>query len=69
MRWACDVLGPVHDATNGVDGRVSIEVDPRLAHNTQATIAEARALWWALYRPQKLVKKNAPPQGQPANAP
>lgn len=42
MRWACDVLGPVYDATNGVDVRVSIEVDPRLAHNTQATIAEAR---------------------------
>ena len=47
VRWACDVLRPVYDATYGVDGRVSIEVDPRLAHDTEATIAEARALWWA----------------------
>ena len=43
VRWACDVLRPVYDATGGVDGRVSIEVDPRLAHDTAATIAEARA--------------------------
>ena len=34
VRWACDVLRPVYDATDGVDGRVSIEVDPRLAHDT-----------------------------------
>jgi transaldolase len=37
-------LRPLHDATDGVNGRVSIEVDPRLAHNTDATIAEAQAL-------------------------
>ena len=43
VRWACDVLRPVYDATDGVDGRASIEVDSRLAHDTQATIAEARA--------------------------
>ena len=42
VRWACDVLRPVYDATGGVDGRVSIEVDPRLAYDTEATIAEAR---------------------------
>jgi len=68
VRWACDVLGPVHDATNGVDGRVSIEVDPRLAHNTQATIAEARALWWAVDRPNMFVKIPAARQGLPAIA-
>jgi len=45
VRWACDELRDVYDRTNGQDGRVSIEVDPRLAHNTEATIAEARALW------------------------
>src|SRR4051812_46786285 len=51
VRWACDVLRPVYDKTDGVDGRVSIEVDPRLAYDTSATIAEARALWWAVDRP------------------
>ena len=44
VRWACDVLAPVHARTGGVDGRVSIEVDPRLARATAATIAEAEAL-------------------------
>ena len=39
VRWACDVLRGVYDITRGVDGRVSIEVDPRLAHDTDATIA------------------------------
>ena len=38
MRNACDVLRPVYDATDGVDGRVSIEVAPDLAHDTEATI-------------------------------
>ena len=37
---------PVYDASDGVDGRVSYEVDPRLAHDTETTIAEARQLWW-----------------------
>src|SRR4029079_12852105 len=46
VRWACDMMRDVYDRTDGQDGRVSIEVDPRLAHNTAATIAEARALWW-----------------------
>src|SRR3954469_7123549 len=46
IRWACDVLRPVYDRTDGVDGRVSIEVDPRLADDTEKTVAEAKALWW-----------------------
>ena len=40
VRWACDVLRPAYDASDGVDGRASIEVDPRLAYDTEATIAE-----------------------------
>jgi transaldolase len=66
VRWACDVLRPVYDATAGVDGRVSIEVDPRLAHDTAATIAEARALWWAVDRPNLFIKIPAARQGLPA---
>ncbi|MCX4884883.1 transaldolase [Streptomyces turgidiscabies] len=66
VRWACDVLRPVYDATDGVDGRVSIEVDPRLAHDTAATIAEARALWWLVDRPNLFVKIPAARQGLPA---
>ena len=45
VRWACDVMRGVYDDSNGSDGRVSIEVDPRLANDTEATIAEAKALW------------------------
>jgi transaldolase len=68
VRWACDVLRPVYDATAGVDGRVSIEVDPRLARDTEATIAEARALWWAIDRPNLFIKIPAARQGLPAIA-
>jgi transaldolase len=63
VRWACDVLRPIHDMTDGVDGRVSIEVDPRLAYDTGATIAEARALWWAVDRTNMFVKIPAAHQG------
>jgi transaldolase len=56
----------VYEATSGVDGRVSIEVDPRLAYRTEATIAEARFLWWLVDRPNLLVKIPAARQGLPA---
>lgn len=56
VRWACDVLRPVFERSDGVDGRVSIEVDPRVAHDTAASIAEARALWWLVDRPNLFVK-------------
>ena len=56
IRWACDVLRPVYDATGGVDGRVSIEVDPRLAHDSDRTTAEAKALWWLVDRPNVMIK-------------
>jgi transaldolase len=66
IRWACDVLRPAYDATDGVDGRVSLEVDPRLAHDTTRTIAEARALWWLVDRPNMFIKIPATPEGLPA---
>ena len=66
VRWACDVLRPVYDATGGSDGRVSIEVDPRLAHETERTIAEARQLWWLVDRPNLYIKIPATVPGLPA---
>ncbi len=66
IRWACDVLRPVYDATGGLDGRVSIEVDPRIARNAAKTIAEARALWWQVDRPNLLIKIPATVEGLPA---
>jgi transaldolase len=66
VRQACDVLRPVYEASNGVDGRVSIEVDPRIAHETDRTVAEARALWWLVDRPNLFIKIPAAKQGLPA---
>jgi transaldolase len=66
IRWACDVLRPVYDATGGVDGRVSLEVDPRLAADTGKTIAEAKALWWLVDRPNLFIKIPATLAGLPA---
>src|SRR5882757_9102591 len=66
IRWACDVLRPVYDRTNGKDGRVSIEVDPRLAHDTERTIAEARGLWWLVDRPNVMIKIPATQEGLPS---
>jgi transaldolase len=66
IRWACDVLRPVYDASEGVDGRVSLEVDPRLAQDTARTIAEARALWWLVDRPNLFIKIPATREGLPA---
>lgn len=66
VREACDVLRPIYDRTDGVDGRVSIEVDPRFARDTDATIAEARQLWWLVDRPNAMVKIPATQEGLPA---
>ncbi|MFF4953711.1 transaldolase [Streptomyces chattanoogensis] len=66
VRDAADILRPVFDATGGQDGRVSIEVDPRLAHNTAATIAEAKQLAWLVDRPNTLIKIPATKAGLPA---
>jgi len=66
VRWACDVMRGVHDASDGVDGRVSIEVDPRIAHDTARTVAEAKALWWLVDRPNLYIKIPATVEGLPA---
>ncbi|MEY9844987.1 transaldolase [Streptacidiphilus sp. MAP5-3] len=66
VRDAADVLRPVYDASNGRDGRVSIEVDPRLAHETAPTIAEAKQLWWLVDRPNTFIKIPATVEGLPA---
>ncbi|MFF5786598.1 transaldolase [Streptomyces sp. NPDC012693] len=66
VRDAADILRPVFDATDGQDGRVSIEVDPRLAHETTATIAEAKQLAWLVDRPNTLIKIPATQAGLPA---
>ncbi|MEV6946517.1 transaldolase [Streptomyces sp. NPDC051172] len=66
VRAAADILRPVYDATGGRDGRVSIEVDPRLAHDTKATIAEAKQLAWLVDRPNVMIKIPATKAGLPA---
>jgi transaldolase len=66
VRWATEVMRPAYDATSGVDGRVSIEVDPRLAYRTDKTIAEAKALWWLVDRPNLFIKIPATEAGLPA---
>ncbi|MEV0155676.1 transaldolase [Micromonospora sp. NPDC050686] len=66
VRWACDVMRPSYDGSNGVDGRVSIEVDPRLAHEAEKTVAEAKALWWLVDRPNLFIKIPATEDGLPA---
>ncbi|MFC8343544.1 transaldolase [Streptomyces sp. NPDC057280] len=66
VRAAADILRGVYDATDGRDGRVSIEVDPRLAHETAATIAEAKQLAWLVDRPNVMIKIPATKAGLPA---
>ena len=66
VRDACDILKPVYDATNGVDGRVSIEVDPRLEADTDATVEMARQLWTTVDRPNLFIKIPATVEGLPA---
>jgi transaldolase len=68
VRWGCDVLRPTYDASNTVDGRISIEVEPGIAHDTEKTIAEARTLWWLVDRANLYVKIPATPEGIPAIA-
>ncbi|MCW2777746.1 MAG: tal [Frankiales bacterium] len=63
VRWACDVLRPQYDASSGVDGRVSIEVDPRISHDADRTVAEAKALWWLVDRPNLYIKIPATLEG------
>ncbi|TDC96744.1 transaldolase [Saccharopolyspora aridisoli] len=66
VRDAADVFRDVYESTGGVDGRVSLEVDPRLAHDTDKTVAEAIDLWKAVDRPNLMVKIPATVAGLPA---
>ena len=66
VRDAADIFRGVFDATGGVDGRVSIEVSPDLAHDTAATTAEAQQLWAKVDRPNALIKIPATKAGLPA---
>ncbi|NKY32631.1 transaldolase [Nocardia speluncae] len=66
VRAACDVLAPVFEQTGGVDGRVSIEVDPRLAFDADKTVAQAVELWKIVDRPNLFIKIPATEAGLPA---
>jgi transaldolase len=66
IAMAADQLADVHEATGGRDGFVSLEVSPRLAHDTEATVAEARRLWRAVDRRNLMIKVPATPAGLPA---
>ncbi|KAB1658293.1 transaldolase [Pseudoclavibacter sp. CFCC 11306] len=65
---AAELLRPIYKQSNGVDGRVSIEVDPFLAHDTEATLAQARDLWREIARPNLMVKIPGTEEGLPAIA-
>jgi transaldolase len=66
VRWACDIMRPAYDASDGVDGRVSIEVDPSNAYETEKTVAEAKQLWWLVDRDNLFIKIPATEAGLPA---
>lgn len=66
VRNACEVMLPLYQSSGGVDGRVSIEVDPRLAHDTHGTIEQARELWSLIDQPNLLIKIPATLEGLPA---
>ena len=66
VRNACDVLAKTYEASDGVDGRVSIEVDPRMAHDADKTILQAIELWKIVDRPNLLIKIPATMAGLPA---
>lgn len=63
---ACDILRPVYDSTDGLDGYVSLEVSPRLIHDTQGSIEEGHRLWDAVSRPNLMIKIPGTPAGIPA---
>ncbi len=66
IRMACDILKPVYEKTGGADGFVSIEVTPRKAHDTEATIEEVRYVWDRINRPNLMVKIPTTDEGLPA---
>jgi transaldolase len=66
VRAAADILRPVYDATGGIDGYVSWEVAPRLAHDTEGTLEQARLYWDLVDRPNLMIKIPATEAGLPA---
>lgn len=66
IRAAADVMKGVFEATDGADGFVSLEVSPRLAHDTEGTVEEGRRLWRAVDRPNLMIKVPGTPAGIPA---
>src|SRR5271157_4798463 len=66
IRAACDLFSPLYGETNGGDGYVSIEVSPTIAHDTEATTAQAQQLWARVARPNLMVKIPATKEGVPA---
>jgi len=66
IRTVADLLRPIYDRTNGLDGYVSLEVSPELAHDTKGTISEARRFWKTVERPNLMIKIPATPAGIPA---
>ncbi|MBC7645309.1 MAG: transaldolase [Thermoleophilia bacterium] len=65
IRDACDVLRPIWKRTSGVDGMVSIEIEPDLAHDTEASVVRGRELWNAIGRGNLLIKVPATAEGLP----
>lgn len=63
VRSACDLFAPIFKSSLGIDGRVSIEVDPRLAHETQKSIEQGRELWKIVDRPNVMIKIPATLEG------
>ena len=66
VREACDAFTGIYETTDGVDGRVSLEVDPRLAHDREATVAQARELAEKVDRPNVMIKIPATEECLPA---
>jgi transaldolase len=66
IRNACDVLMPIYQESGGVDGYVSLEVPPNLAHDTDGTLREARRYYNAIQRPNLMIKIPGTPEGLPA---
>jgi transaldolase len=66
VQQACDVFSGTWETTGGVDGRVSLEVSPQLAHDTNATLAQAAELWKVVDRPNLMIKIPATVEGLPA---
>jgi transaldolase len=66
VRQACDLFTSIYTSSQGIDGRVSIEVDPRLAHDTEGTISAGKELWAIIDRPNLMIKVPATLEGLPA---